>query len=98
MLDGYHILTLTHRDAPLGTIANAFVPNSDETLLRALKAYFGWTELLYLATCNRVTYLFYSQAPVSDELPYTVLRFIRPGLTASQIEETAAPMRLVHGA
>jgi len=98
MLDGYHILTLTHRDASIGTIANAVLPNAGEQVLQDLKARFGWEELLYLATCNRVMYLFYTQGPVSAELPGELLEHIRFELPVDTIDATATQMRLLHGA
>ncbi len=98
MLDGYHILTLTHRDASLETIGQAIVPGDDAPqTLQTLKASFGWDELLYLATCNRVTYLFYSQAPVDEDLADKVLRHIRPDLSAQVSQNVAGQMRLLHG-
>ena len=58
MLDGYHILTLTHRDAPLETIGQVVVPGDNTAeILQALKTRFGWDELVYLSTCNRVTFI-----------------------------------------
>lgn len=98
MLDGYHILTLTHRDASLETIGQAIAPGDDAPqTLQTLKADFGWDELLYLATCNRVTYLFYSQAPVDEDLADKVLRHIRPELSAQVSQNVAGQMRLLHG-
>jgi glutamyl-tRNA reductase len=98
MLDGFHILTITHRDAPLETISHVLVPDAGDDALHALKAQFGWDELLYLNTCNRVTYLFYTTSPVSAELPLELLEFIRPDLSASTLNTTAAAIRLLHGA
>lgn len=99
MLDGYHILTLTHRDAPLDTIGQVVVPgDSASQTLQALKTRFGWDELLYLATCNRVTFLFYSQAPVDEALAIKALEVLHPEMPASNIENIASRMRLLHGA
>jgi glutamyl-tRNA reductase len=98
MLDGFHILTITHRDAPLETISHVLVPDAGEDTLHTLKAQFGWNELLYLNTCNRVTYLFYTTTPVSEELPLELLEFIRPDLSASTLNTTAAAIRMLHGA
>lgn len=99
MLDGYHILTLTHRDAALEIIGKAIVPaDRASTTLYELKSRFGWSELLYLSTCNRVMYLFYSQAPVTEHLGTEVLHIIRPDLTDEEVAPIAASMRLLHGA
>jgi glutamyl-tRNA reductase len=97
MLDGFHILTLTHRDASLETIGKAFVPDHNPAVLHDIKTQFGWEELLYLHTCNRVGYLFYTTAPVSNELPAQFLRAIRPEMKEAAVTETAAAMRLIHG-
>lgn len=99
MLDGYHILTLTHRDASLETIGQVVIPSdSAPSVLHSLKSHFGWDELLYLATCNRVMLLFYSQEPLDDSLTDNVLSFIHPQLAASVSEKISGQMRLLHGA
>jgi glutamyl-tRNA reductase len=99
MLDGYHVLTLTHRDAPLETIGRFMVP-ADQTgpVLGALKARLGWNELFYLATCNRVMYLFYDQSPVEENIKSRVLNIIRPDMPASEAAQLAGQLRLLHGA
>ncbi|MCB0542345.1 MAG: glutamyl-tRNA reductase [Lewinellaceae bacterium] len=99
MLDGYHILTITHRDAPLELIGQALVPSGDDgEVLQRLKAHLGWSELLYLSTCNRVMYLFYSQQPVSEETASEALRVIRPDLDENRLLQLRSRMRLLHGA
>jgi glutamyl-tRNA reductase len=98
MLDGFYILTLTHRDASLDSIANAIAPNDAWAELSRSKAAMGWQELMYLATCNRVTYLFYTQTPADSELPLRFLKQIRPDLSTETLEKTAAMMRLYKGA
>lgn len=98
MLDGFHILTLTHRDAALETLAHAIVPGENTVAtLENLKASMGWEELLYLATCNRVTYVFYTQEPSAADLAEQTLRLIRPELSEEIVQETASRMRLLHG-
>ena len=62
MLHHYKILTVTHRQTDLRAIGKFIVPHEDDDILRAkleiLKETCGLDELLYLATCNRVMYLF----------------------------------------
>lgn len=113
MLEGYHILTLTHRHASLDAIGRAVV-RSDEhhdpgATLRRLKEHFGWSELLYLATCNRVMYLFYSPVETLAEADQTssrgigiklqtsLLSIVRPEFSDRDIAEIAPQMRLLHG-
>ena len=98
MLDGYHILTLTHRDAPLETLAHAIAPGENPAhALQNLKEQMGWEELLYLATCNRVTYVFYSQTPVNQYVAGQMLATLRPDLSEVLVQKTASKMRLLHG-
>lgn len=98
MLDGYHILTLTHRDASLDMLAHAIAPGeSADYTLQNLKAEMGWEELFYLATCNRVSYVFYTQDPVDQNIAEQMLSVLRPDLTELVTQKTAAQMRLLHG-
>ncbi len=101
MLDGYHILTLTHRRVALETIGRA-VLRSDandqpERMLHELKSHFGWDELMYLATCNRVMYLVYSHAPVGEHTGRALLAQSRPELNEAQLDEASAGMEILHG-
>ncbi|MBK6997865.1 MAG: glutamyl-tRNA reductase [Lewinellaceae bacterium] len=98
MLDGYHILTLTHRDASLDMLAHAIAPGeSADFALQNLKAEMGWEELFYLATCNRVSYVFYTQDPVDQNIAEQMLAVLRPDLSEFVAQKTAAQMRLLHG-
>lgn len=99
MLDGYSILTLTHRDAALETIGQVLAPDDrTDEVLQTLKSRMGWDELLYLSTCNRVTFLIYNRAPLADELASRVLEVMHPEMPDRQIENIAARMRLLRGA
>ncbi|MCC6411106.1 MAG: glutamyl-tRNA reductase [Saprospiraceae bacterium] len=101
MLDGYHILTLTHRRVALETIGRAVLrsdaTDQPECMLQELKSRFGWEELMYLATCNRVMYLVYSNAPVGDHTGRVLLAHARPELNEAQLDEAAAGMEILHG-
>jgi glutamyl-tRNA reductase len=99
MLDGFHILTLTHKQVPLASIGQAMAPESGaESTLRGIKQLFGWDELYYLATCNRVMYLFYDRQPVPEALPGMLMEVLHPSWNAAEIEKEAKPMSLLHGA
>lgn len=102
MMTGYHMLTLTYRDAPLDAIGQAMVRSGDshdpaETLHR-LKTFFQWEELAYWSTCNRVAYFFYGNEPLPRDLARALMRLVRPDLCAADTDRIAARMRLLHGA
>ena len=97
MLDGYHLLTLTHRHAPLETIGKMVVSDHASPVLQHLKDRFEWEEMMYLATCNRVVFLFYKHGPVSDSIAQDVVNVIRPDLSFDEQDTISAQMRLLHG-
>lgn len=98
MLDGYHILTLTHRDATLETIGKVVMESDAISRLHDLKNRFGWEEMMYLATCNRVAFLFYTQQPITEGIANEAVSVIRPDLSAGETEAIGQQMRLLHGA
>lgn len=98
MLDGYHILTLTHRDATLETIGKVVADGDSTRLLHRLKDCLAWEEMLYLATCNRVVFLFYTQAPVTESAANEVVSTMRPDLSFAEAAAISAQMRMLHGA
>lgn len=98
MLDGYHIITLTHRQVPIGQLECAMAPAEDgEDTLRGLSALFGWEELCYLSTCNRVMYVFYTRQPVPPTLPTSLVEALHPDWTPQAVAEAAACMAMMRG-
>ncbi len=70
MLNNFKILTITHKNVPLKALSQFIVPSVDEAELEGklniLKTQFEIEELMYLATCNRVMYFFYTDQNISD--------------------------------
>ena len=91
MLNGFKILTVTHRRTSLQHIEKFVVAHSDEPALRArleaLKSEFGFAEMMYLATCNRVMFLFYSEAANTPDFTTAFFQSINPILTEHFITE-----------
>ncbi len=91
MLNGFKILTVTHRQTSLQHIEKFVVLHSDEATLRerleALKAEFGLAEMMYLATCNRVMFLFYSETATPPNFQSNFFQHINPGLSEHFIAE-----------
>jgi glutamyl-tRNA reductase len=101
MLAGYHVITLTHRDAHLEDIGKIALPVSSpaqlEERLSALKQQMGWEELMYLTTCNRVLYFFYTTNQPTEQVSQELLENIRLDLSTSQITALTAKMQVLHG-
>ncbi|MFQ5448428.1 MAG: glutamyl-tRNA reductase, partial [Saprospiraceae bacterium] len=91
MLDGYKILTVTHRKTPLQSIGRFVIANKDESELRQrleqLKHQFQLDELCYTATCNRVVYCFHSKAPFDSSFTEKFFQFVNPELSAQTIQQ-----------
>ena len=99
MLDGFHVLALTHRTAPLELIGRVVIPAPEQASpLHALKVECGWDELLYLATCNRVLILYYSSKPLAQNLPELVAAHLASGATPEEQTQIAAAFQHIHGA
>ena len=81
MLGKYRVLTITHRETTLDQLSH-FVIKSDtpEILLHQLKDDFGLDELMYLATCNRIMFLFHSDQAFSQEFVLQFFSKINPDM------------------
>ncbi len=60
MLEHYKILTITHKNTNLNKLGKYVIDDASQQKLEALKNAFGFGELMYLSTCNRVLYFFTS--------------------------------------
>lgn len=91
MLDGFKILTVTHRRTSLQHIEKFVVAHADEPSLRenleSLKADFGLAEMVYLATCNRVMFLFYTETATSSSFQTDFFQYLNPSLSEHFIAE-----------
>ncbi len=94
MLDGYKILTVTHRNVHLDKISDFILPHADETelgdKLNALKDKLDLSELLYTATCNRVIYLFHTDIDLDITFIDHFFRTIDPHLSSDSIVKSVA--------
>jgi glutamyl-tRNA reductase len=98
MLNGYFALILTHRQVSIDALGQAKIKEpAQRDALTALKVYFGWEELLYLETCNRILYCFYTHHEVAADLPQQLLARTTPGLSEAQREHIASAMQLLQG-
>lgn len=70
-LSSYKILTITHKSTQLKNIGNFVLPDLDsecslQQKLDSIKQALGLDELLYLATCNRVLFLFVTDQDLDE--------------------------------
>ena len=101
MLQNYKIVTLTHKQAPLSELGQLMVQYDSEQELRealqALKSAFGMDGLLYLSTCNRVTFLIDLPGHVSPDFLERFCKQVNPQLEASQCATLMAKLVFLEG-
>ncbi|MEM8907016.1 MAG: glutamyl-tRNA reductase [Bacteroidota bacterium] len=80
----YQIITVTHRNTKLNALGH-FALQSEQDALQAdlaqLKTTFELNELLYLATCNRIMYLFDTDRIIDSDFVAAFFRQINPAFS-----------------
>jgi len=94
LLDDYKVLTITHHNINVDELGYFVIKqNSDEELqhkLDELKSAMQIEELIYLATCNRVSYIFTAATELSTEFVQQFFTAVNPDLkkeTSTKIEK-----------
>ncbi len=86
MLSKYHIVTITHRNLDVEDLGQFILPENDESELKSrlesLKEKFDIEEIVYLATCNRVSFMMYGDAFLNDNFIYDFFNKINPDAMA----------------
>lgn len=73
--------------ADLTTVGRFHLEESTQTeRLRQIKSALGWSELMYLSTCNRVELIFVSSQDTSTELKQNIIRQFIPDISESDVD------------
>jgi glutamyl-tRNA reductase len=92
------VIAISHRDFPLETVGAFYMqPEVRAEKLHQLKEKFGMSELMYLATCNRVEIIFTLGHYVCPGLTAGILQEIRPDWNEAQIREVATQCARFNG-
>lgn len=93
------IIAFTHRDFKLDDVGKLVLAEEERPArLQELKNRFGWSELMMIATCNRVEFIFVSELPalgasnhaaITPESTAEILQFLYPGLDGTEIAQFA---------
>ena len=82
MIDNYKVITFTHHVVEIAEIGNyQIVESSDGLGTHRVKSALGLEEFMYLSTCNRVTYIFYTHQEVNIDFIFRLLKEANPSLT-----------------
>ncbi len=86
MLENYKVITVTHKRINLKDIGNFVVKPGPESSLKEqledMKTVFGFNELMYVATCNRVMYFFHSDEQLDKNFTARFFNYVNPDLSA----------------
>ncbi len=100
MLKRYKILTVSHRKTSLKELGGFVMENGEENTLKdqlsEIKSRFGFNELFYMATCNRVMYLWDSEKDFSTEEIHSLFQYSNKKLTNEKISENVIFLEGVH--
>ncbi len=96
-MKAYHLLTVTHKSVPLAQLGQYYIsrtPQGEEASgereerLGALARAFGFGEIAYLETCNRVLYLFTDAAERDEDFVPAFFQFVNPHLPEDRLYRT----------
>ena len=90
MLENYKVLTISHHTTSLKEIGNFVIRHSNEAelheRLHLLKKDFAIDEMIYLSTCNRLTFVFFTNIEI-DKVTITLLPFFSDEMLIPMLEE-----------
>ena len=101
MLRNLKILTVTHKTANIKDVGEFVIKTSDSEVrrkrLEALKSDFGLDELLYVATCNRVLYFFYTEEDFDFNISFAKNFFqtVNPDISKEHLAKVANVAQLL---
>ena len=98
MIDNYKVITFTHHVVEIAEIGNyQIVESSDGLGTHRVKSALGLEEFMYLSTCNRVTYIFYTHQEVNIDFIIRLLKEANPSLTEEGLDRIERYVSLYEG-
>jgi len=91
MLGAFKILTITHRRNQLNQLGQfAFQANDEEVLkeeLTVVKGQYQLGELMYLSTCNRIMYFFFTPTPLDHDFASSFIQSVNPLISTEVLDD-----------
>lgn len=91
MLQDYKILTVTHRNTKLNAIGQFAFAADDKAIvaekLHGLKEAFKLSELFYVATCNRVLFLFLTEESCTTNFVERFFQHVNPSINQQLVQD-----------
>jgi len=90
MIGGYKILTVTHHNVKVNTLGHYAFSCEDTafpTHLRSLKKHSEIDEIMYLSTCNRIMYFFYTDQKIDSSFITSFFQQVNASIDVNSLEE-----------
>ncbi|AFD07838.1 glutamyl-tRNA reductase [Solitalea canadensis DSM 3403] len=85
VLKDLKVIAYTFRNCTLDEVGSLVIDKSERpTRLKALKEKFNFGELFYIATCNRVEFIFSSEKELDSSFAKKIIKSLFPDFTAEQ--------------
>jgi len=101
MLDNYKILTITHHNLNVDEIGNFVVHHEGKDDLKAklfnLKSETQLEELIYLSTCNRVSFICYSNEDFDIDYIKSFFKIVNPKLSEDKLKKISKFVDVYNG-
>ncbi len=101
MIDNFHIITLTHQTIKVDQIGHFVVKHQSKDDLRdkltQVKDEYNINEIVYLSTCNRVSYILYSEAELNENFLKKFFHSINVELSEDRLNKLTNFVRLYSG-
>ena len=92
------VIAFTHSSTPLKELNKYFIPEESRTeILSSLKQELGLEELLYIATCNRIEFLFTSSIPCNVSFLEKFIQLLHPDWNTEEMESCLKHALLYEG-
>jgi len=90
-LNAFKVIAFTHKHLPFECIGKLHIPlEAQDEVLGKLKVRFGFEELLYLSTCNRIELMICGEVELNVTRISELLHFLNPGLNGSDLQLLSA--------
>ena len=92
MIEGYKILTVTHHNVKLNTLGQYAFSCEDTALpthLFSLKEHVDIDEIMYLSTCNRIMYFFYTNQKIDAPFINSFFQHVNSSVDIATLDQVA---------
>jgi len=101
MLDNFKILTITHHNLNVDEIGHFMIKNEGKTdlseKLHVLKSQANLEEIIYLSTCNRVSFICYSNEVFDADYVKSFFHSVNPSLGEDKLKKISKFVDVYHG-